>query len=95
MTRSFLLTSSQKYHYIPASPMVVHLSRLSYQPDIQILCTGNWVQPVWSGSEKHSNLPEGVYEDTENNLYTFQEGLTTCPDCTKKSAEQPTPDTMP
>lgn len=58
----------------------VHYSDYSSQPNVHYLC-GTWTTPAWP-NEKKEVLPEGVYQDEEDDHYTFEhKHLVTCTHC--------------
>jgi hypothetical protein len=60
---------------------VIHCIKFASQPDLQILCDESWTTPAWS---KPESTIEGTYLADSGKLYTFRDGLVTCPDCKTK-----------
>ena len=60
---------------------MIHLVQWAQQPDIQILCTGEYSTP----HHEDTGTP-GVHRERKGLLYTFDESLVTCPDCKEKAS---------
>jgi hypothetical protein len=65
----------------PTEP-VVHLCDWASQPDIRIKCSQTMTTPKWRSSETSAELlSPGIYKANNGDLYTFDRGLVTCPEC--------------
>jgi hypothetical protein len=60
--------------------LIVHLCDWAVQPDIRIACTGVMTTPAWG---EHQFAEDHVYLADNEDLYTFDERLVTCPNCPK------------
>jgi hypothetical protein len=70
----------------------IHLCDWASQPDIHILCSGKWTTPKW-GAKAPVESFDGVYEDEQQDLYTFDDEKVTCPTCALgRPKEPPSPD---
>lgn len=59
----------------------VHATGRAGQGDIQILCTAEETEPKWAGAK---TATPNVYLAENDQLYTFDRELVTCPDCLAK-----------
>lgn len=58
---------------------ITHYSDWAQQPDVRLAC-GQMTTPAWSPTR--ADLPTGVYETDEGDLYTFERtDLVTCESC--------------
>ena len=69
---------------------VVHAVDYASQPDLQIRCDGTWTTPHGNNFRSGPRLfPVGVYEASNEYLYTFDENKVTCVECIQLEDTKP------